>query len=208
MSSLVTYHYLTAVLFLILCICDFVFYTQFNACPIDNSATGLFLFMVILNSFLAVFSGLLGIIIGTFDKLDPEQMLNMGWFMKTLGVSCKFFPALLKSLHYIKVLFVLVGAYYGYFKNSTGASYLTSPSTNLTVLIVNCQTNTTYLQNVISSYPKEVVFFETIELCAVVFTMCFLGIIKKFIDIEGYYYEPDDPRHGKLRKILFRRFGP
>ena len=208
MSSLVSYHYLTAVLFSILCICDIVFYTQFKACPIDNSATGLFLFMIILNSFLATFSGLLGFIIRTFDNLDPEQMLNMGWFMRTLGVSCKLFPAFLKTLHYVKVIFVLVGAYYGYFKNSTGASYLTNPSTNLTALVVDCQSNTTYLQNVISSYPKEVVVFETIELCAVVFTMCFLGMIKNFIDIDGYYYEPDDHRQGKLKKILFRRFGP
>ena len=208
MSSLGSYHYLTGVLFIILTICDIAFYSQFGACPIDNSAAGIFLFMIILNMFLTLLSFCLGYLINYFDNLDPEQMLDMGWYKKTLGISCKVVPALLKTIHYIKVIFVLIGGYFSYMKNSTGMSYLSDPSVNLTALIVDCRTNSTYVQSVVANYPKEVVVFETIELCAVIFTICFLGMIKNFINIDGYFYEPDDLRHGKLKKILFRRFGP
>lgn len=209
MSSLGSYYYLTGAFFLILAICDISFYSTFNVCPIDSSAAGLFLILAILNIILLILLLILGYLINFFDQLDPEEMLDMGWFKKLLGILCKILPTVSKILHYLKVLLVLICAYYAYFNNESGVSYLNDPDFDLTTLTDSlCKTNTTQLQTYVSNYSKQVFVFESIELSAVVFTLCLLGIIKNFIEIDGYFHEPDDNRHGKCRKFLFRRFGP
>jgi hypothetical protein len=209
MSSLGSYYYLSAALFLILAICDFAFSSQFSTCPIDNSATGIFLFMAIMNIILVVVLLLSGYLVNFFDQLDPEEMMEMGWFKRLLGILCKLLPTVCKIIHYVKVLMVLIGAYFAFFNNQTGMSYLKDPNYNVTDLTdVNCKSNTTVLQNLVTNYPKQVVVFESIEFSGVIFTLCILGIIKNLIEVDGYFHEPDDYRHGKFRKILLRRFGP
>jgi hypothetical protein len=209
MSSLGSYYYLTGSFFLILAICDIAFYSTFKTCPIDSSAAGLFLILAITNISLLILLLMLGYLVNLFDQLDPEEMLNMGWFKKLLGILCKVLPSVCKILHYLKVLLVLICAYYGYFNNTSGVSYLTDPDFDNTTLTDSlCKTNSTELQNFVSNYSKQVVVFESIEFSAVIFTLCILGMIKNFINIDGYFHEPDDNRHGKCRKFLFRRFGP
>jgi hypothetical protein len=209
MSSLGSYYFLSAPLFLILAICDIAFYSQFSTCPIDNSATGLFLFMIIMNIILVVLLLITGYLVNFFDQLDPEEMLEMGWFKRLLGILCKILPTVSKIIHYVKVLMVLIGGYFGYFNNVSGMTYLEDPNFDPTTLTdVNCKSNTTVLQNMVANYPKQVVVFESIEFSGVIFTMYILGMIKYLIEVDGYFHEPDDYRHGKCRKILFRRFGP
>ncbi len=209
MSSLGSYYYLTGAFFLILGICDIAFYSTFNVCPIDNSAAGLFLFLAMINISLLILLIILGYLVNFFDQLDPEEMLNMGWFKKLLGILCKILPSVCKILHYLKVLMVLICAYYGYFNNVSGASYLTNPDfDNSTLTVSLCKSNSTELQTFVSNYSKQVVVFESIEFSGVFFTLCILGMIKNLIEIDGYFHEPDDYRHGKCRKIMLRRLGP
>ena len=72
-----------------------------------------------------------------------------------------------------------------------------------------CRSNTTDIViNAIKTYPSSVMIFESIELFFVLFAMCILGIIKNLIDIDGYFYEPEDQNQGGCRTLLFRRLGP
>jgi hypothetical protein len=209
MSSLGTYYYMTAILFLVVAICDIAFYSQFSLCPIDNSATPLFLFLIIINFFLIFFLLLLGILVNYFDQLDPDELLDLNWIKRLGGVLSRVCPTICKILHYIKVLIVLICAYFAFFNNQTGTSYLTSDTFNATKVDQRClSANTTYLKTTLKNYPTQVVIFGSIEFIIVFITLCVLGIVKNLIDIDGYFYEPEDFKQGGCRKLLFRRLGP
>ena len=209
-SGLSLYYYLSSVLFLIDGICDMIFYNQFSTCPFVNSAGSMFLYLFILNITLTVIGLQLGYLISFFDNLDPDELYNLGWFKKLIGILVKMYPPLLKVVHYIKLVLVLICINYAFLNNVLSASYLDDKNFNKsTVTDITClDKNSTTITDAIKSYPKSVLVFESVELASVFITLVFFGMWKNLVDVEGFYYEPENPESGAVKKWLFRKFGP
>lgn len=210
MSSLASYYKLGSVLFLIDAIIDVIFQSTFSVCPYTNSATGLFFFMFLLNLFIFLLMLATGLIITNFDALDPDEFNNFGLIKKFLGIFSKVFPRVIKLLHILKVLIVLGGGYYAFFNNTLSLSYFNDTSLNWTEL------NLTYCGNInssthnttITNYQQQIPFFEFVEIGSVLISLCILGLVKNSINIEGYFYEPEDLAQGFCRKLWCRKYGP
>jgi elongation factor P hydroxylase len=59
-----------------------------------------------------------------------------------------------------------------------------------------------------TNYPNTVLIFESIELASLFIALCILGTIKNLLEVDGYFYEPDNREHGGCRKFILRRLGP
>jgi hypothetical protein len=209
MTALGSYYYLSSLIFLLDVICDFIFYSTYKKCPLDNSAAGIFLFLVILNIILIVFMLLVGLLVNYFEELDPDEFDDLGWFKKFLGFLCTNIPTLCKIVHYVKVLMVFIGIYFAFINNEIGTSYLGDLNLNLTAMDKDCSPNTTlYLNTTRKNYKGQVMLFQVIEMFSVSVTLCVCGLVKNLIDISGYFNVPQNPQHSKLRVFLFRRLGP
>lgn len=210
MNSLSTYYYYTAVIFLISMICDIVFYSNFSTCPLGNSAAGLFLGFIILNSMIAALMLKLGFLVNFFHQMDPDEMITMGLFKKIAGILVKVCPTVCKLLHYIKLILVIICSYFAFISNTPNVDYITDVNFNTSTLTnQNCKNKTsTIVVNLLKNYKNQVVIFEAIEISSVFIVLCILGSIKNLLDIEGHFYEPYDPRNGKCRKFFCRRLGP
>lgn len=212
MSALGTYYYLTGVLFLIAAICDFIFKSQFSTCPFNNSAADLFFYIAIINIILVILLMEAGFLINYFDDMDPNELQELGFLKNMLTILVRLTPTIIKIVHYLKVLLVLICSFFAYFNNSISVDYLKDNQFMITynaTLHYDCRfNNSKIVVDSISSYRKNAIIFESIELFIVIFALCILGIFKNLIDIDGYFYEPEDPNQGGCRTLLFRRLGP
>jgi hypothetical protein len=212
MGAMGTYYYSIGVLFLISAISDFIFNSQFSTCPFNNSAAGLFFLLALQNIILLILVLLQGFLINYFDDIDPNELSDLGYVKKTLTIAVRLLPSIIKLIHYVKVILVLVGAAYAFINNTLGTDYLTDVqymTTYNATLNYYCRSNdSTLIINAKKNYTSNIIIFESIELFFVFFSLCILGIIKNLIDIDGYFYEPEDPNQGGCRTLLFRRLGP
>jgi hypothetical protein len=210
MSSLATYYKLGSVLFLVDAVIDIIFNSTFSSCPYTNSATGLFFFMFLLNIFIFLIMLATGLILTNFDALDPDEYTNLGIVKKFLGIFSKILPRVIKLLHLLKIFIVLGGAYYAYFNKSLSLSYFTDNTLNWTELNQTyCGVYDSPLHKATNdSYIQQIPFFEGVEIGSVFISLCILGLVKNSINIEGYFYEPEDLSHGFCRKLWCRSFGP
>jgi hypothetical protein len=212
MGAMGTYYYSIGVLFLISAISDFIFNSQFSTCPFTNNAAGIFFLLAIINLVLLILVMFQGFLINYFDDMDPNELLDLGFIKKMLTISVRLTPSMIKLIHYVKVILVLVGAAFAFLNNTIGTDYLNDVqymSTYNATLNYYCRSNdSTLIINAKKNYPSNILIFESIELFFVFFSLCILGIIKNLIDIDGYFYEPEDPNQGGCRTLLFRRLGP
>ena len=209
MSSLGTYYYLISVLFAIDAICDFIFSGQYSVCPFGNNAASIFMLLFILNTIIVVLCLLLGYLIKFFDGLDPDELFNLGWFKKLLGILVKILPTVIKIIHIVKLGMVLFNMIYLFNPNLT-TDYLTDPNYNLALITdVHCKNATsTLIVNAKDQYKKTIFAFEAVELFSVYISLFVLGVVKNLLDIEGYFFEPQNLEHGKIRKICMNKLGP
>ena len=209
MGGLSTYYYYTGVFFLLMLLCDGIFYFQFSGCIFDSNAVSFFMFLILINLIIFIMMMFSGYITNYFDQMDPDELMNLGWLKNILSIICKLSPTFCKLAHYLKVIIVLVVCYFCYFNNQSGVTVLSSADFYVTYpnLTLSCY-NVTFVEGIVTQYKKQVVVFGTMELFFVFITLLPLGIIKNLIDINGYFYEPEDFSHGGCRTLLFRRFGP
>ncbi len=208
MSNLGNYYYISALIFLISAVCDFVFNSQFSICPFYNSAADIFLIMGILNIFIMVLMMILGVIINYFDGLDPEELVDLGFVKKLMAILLRLFPTLVKLLHFIKIILVLVGIIFAFVNNQINTDYIKDGQYDNTTLAACLNVNSTDVTSALEVYPSNVIIFESIELFSVFFSLFGLGMLKNLILIDGYFYEPENPSHGGCRKLCFRKLGP
>ena len=211
MSSLASYYKISAVLFLIDGVCDFIFNSSYGTCPYTNSAAGIFLIIAYLNIILFILLLITGLVIGHFSELDPDELINLGFVKKILGVLTKLFPRIIKLIHLLKIILVLVTGFFAFANNTLTMDYLTEQGFNATLYAGNpdcLNVNATSNNITMTSYPQSVQIFELIEVSSVVIALCILGIIKNMINIDGYFYEPEDLSHGSCRKLVCRKYGP
>jgi hypothetical protein len=209
MSSFASYYFLSAVLFLVCAVSDFIFSGSVSLCPFNNSAASIFVIMGVLNILITVLLLLLGLMVNYFDGLDPDDLLDLSWLKKIMGILVRLLPTLVKILHTIKVILVLVGIIFAFVNNTITMDYLKDDSYNISSVTTECKSlNSTSAQSVISGYPQTIMIFESIELFCVFFSLFVLGMIKNIIRIDGYFYEPENLLQGGCRKLCFRKLGP
>jgi hypothetical protein len=209
MSSFSNYYFLVAVLFLICAVSDLIFSGSVSLCPFTGSATSIFVLMGILNIFITALLLLVGVILNFFDGLDPDELLDLGWLKKIMGILVRLLPTLVTILHTIKVILVLVGVLFAFINNQISTEYLNDLNFNSTSVFNIClYSNETEIQKIITGYPQKIMIFESIELFSVFFSLFVLGMIKNIIAIDGYFYEPENLSHGGCRKLCFRKLGP
>lgn len=210
MSGLSTYYYIAAILFLADAICDIIFNAQFSVCPFSSSASGIFMILAIINIILIFFLLQLGFLVNYFDGLDPDELLNLGWIKKLLGILVKVYPNLIKIVHYVKVLLVLIAGYFAFFNNVLTIAYLDDINFNLTTISdKHClDVNSTLVTKTMDNYTSQVLIFEIVELSSLFIALCILGTIKNLLEVDGYFYEPDNREHGGCRKFICKRLGP
>jgi hypothetical protein len=147
-----------------------------------------------------------------FIGMEPEEIASIGIFKKVLAIFTRLFPTFCKFLHFFKIILILVVSYFALFNNTLTKDYSKSTYDNTTLTtaqIDSCYKNINSTFNAtLSSYKSQILVFGGIEFASIIICSCVLSIIKSVINIEGYFMEPDDPRIGSIRKLLFRKLGP
>lgn len=199
MSDLGKYYIFSSLLFLIDMISNIIFYSSYKSCGISSNASSIFLIMILVNSFIFFSMFIDGVLINFYSNKELSDLNTLGFILRWLGIFTKFLPAVIKLLHFFKIfafflltIFTVIGV--------LGDLSISNYS------IETCGDKTE--DSIIKSYQNNIIIFYGIEAFSLCFTLCILGMIKSYINIEGYLYTPLSPDAGCCKKTFIKTFGP
>lgn len=144
-----------------------------------------------------------GMIVNYFSSLDMDEMRNMGWCKRIMGILCRVLPLVLKLFHFLKMILVIFTSFTVYFTTVSDA-----PDANITntTYIENCD-NVNFNKTLRVDYDREKIIYQTVEGSVTMFVMCCLCICKTFCDINTFCYEPLDVNANRWKKLA-KTLGP
>lgn len=198
MAELGKYFIFSSLLFLLVMICDIIFYTTYSACGISSNAAPIFLILTMLNAIIFFLMFVDGLLINHFSDQDPADLRNLGLIKKVLGIITKFLPTLVKLLHLFKVFIFFI------------LTILTvvAITGKLTVTDVTTCSETKLEVAIVDGYKSQIIIFFGIEAFSICFALCILGTIRSFMNEDGYLFSPQPPDTGCFRRYFFKVFGP
>jgi hypothetical protein len=167
-----------------------------------------------MNIAIAVFSLLVGGSILYFSSMDLEELKELGFLQKILGVLTKLSPLVIKLCHVLKFILMLVLAYFAFFLQASmftkTGKYLTYTDADWykAINLTEQCTNKTWANETLFNYNKTIKIFYGFDFFVMMICFFVLGLVKNIVEQPAFVYIPLSSDSSSVIKYCCHFFGP
>ena len=181
--------------------------------PWENSGGIIFMILIFANITIAFFSILVGGAILYFSSMDLEELKDLSFLQKILGVITKLSPLIIKLAHIIKAGLFLGLTYFviapaKMFKKPGSMINYTDHQWFQAINLTHDCRNLTWANETLGNYNSYIKYFYGFDLIILFMTFFLLGFLKNIVEHPAFVYIPLSNDSGTFTKYCCHYLGP